>query len=281
MKSRSRPTYLILGHVTQDLTPEGLKTGGTASYSGLAAQAIGCETLVLTSAGSSFDPAQSLPGITVKLIPAEETTTFENIYTAEGRHQYIYKQASPIDAIHIPLEWRQVDIVHLGPLNQEIDLGIIHNFPTSLIGITPQGWLRKWDESGKIGYKSWLPDAAVLSKAAVVVISEEDIPPEESIQPYLDAVPILVRTKGAKGCEVFHGGDKYYFSAPKVKEVNLTGAGDIFATAFLIRLHQSDSFVKAAEFANYIAAWSVTGNTLAEKVSIIREKISDGNWVIG
>lgn len=250
-----------------------MKTGGTASYSGLAAQALGCESLVLTSAGPNFDPAESLPGLTVKMIPAVDTTTYENIYTAEGRQQYIYKQASPIEADNIPSNWREADIVHLGPLNQEFDLAILDNFPNSLVGITPQGWLRKWDESGKIGYKSWQPDAAVLSKAAVVVISEEDIPQEESLQPYLDAVPIFVRTKGAKGCTVFHSGEAYNFSAPAVKEVNLTGAGDIFATAFLIRLHQSGSFAEAAEFANYIAAWSVTGNTITEKISIIKERL--------
>jgi sugar/nucleoside kinase (ribokinase family) len=279
MKSRSRPTYLILGHVTQDLTSKGVITGGTASYSGLVALALGCETLILTSAGPNFDPAESLPGITVNMIPASETTTFENIYTAEGRRQYIYKWANPIETEHIPHEWRQADIVHLGPLNQEFEPAIIHNFPNSLVGITPQGWLRKWDESGKIGYKSWPPDAAVLSRAAVVVISEEDIPPEESLQPYLDTVPLFVKTKGPDGCTVFHGGEAYHFQSPAVKEVNLTGAGDIFATAFLVQMHQSGSFFKAAEFANYIAAWSITGNTLAEKVSIIKEKIRDGDWV--
>jgi sugar/nucleoside kinase (ribokinase family) len=50
----------------------------------------------------------------------------------------------------------------------------------------------------------------------------------------------------------------------------LTGAGDIFATAFLIRLHQTNSVSEAAVFANKIAAQSVLGNSLPEKIALIK-----------
>ncbi len=275
MENHSRPDYLLIGHVTQDVTPEGMKTGGTVAYSGLVAQALGCRVLVVTSAGPDFDPAQEMPGLSVHIVPAADTTTFENIYTAAGRQQYLYKRAGFIAGADIPPQWRQADIVHLGPLDMEIDPTIIHTFPNSKVGITPQGWLRKWDKNGKIAYKSWLPDPAVLSKAAVVIVSEEDIPPEESLRPYLDHAPIFVQTKGVEGCAVYQGGSAAYFPAPGVNEVNLTGAGDTFATAFLVRLHQTGSFSEAAEFANYIAAWSVTGNTLLEKVAIIKKKLRE------
>lgn len=278
MENRSRPDYLILGHVTQDITPKGLVTGGTVSYSGSVAQALGCRTLIVTSAGPDFAPAKELPGLTVKIKPAADTTTFENVYTAEGRQQYLYKRAGCIEAGDIPIDWRQADIVHLGPLDKEIEPTIIGTFPNSIVGITPQGWLRKWDENGKVGYKSWSPDPAVLSKAAVVIVSEEDIPPEESLQPYIENTPIFIQTKGVEGCVVYQGGSAHYYSAPAVKVVNLTGAGDTFATAFLVRLHQTDSFSEAADFANYIAAWSITGNTLTEKIAIIRQKLGDYNY---
>ena len=276
MENRSRPDYLILGHVTQDITPKGLMTGGTVSYSGRMAQALGCRTLIVTSAGPDFEPAKELPGLAVKIKPSADTTTFENVYTAEGRQQYLYKRANCIEASDIPLDWRQADIVHLGPLDMEIDPTIIEAFfPNSKVGITPQGWLRKWDEHGKVTYNSWSPDPAVLSKAAVVIVSEEDIPPDESLQPYIEHTPIFIQTKGVEGCVVYERGSAHYYPAPSVNAVNLTGAGDTFATAFLFRLHQTDSFSEAAEFANYIAAWSVTGNTLTEKITIIQQKQLD------
>jgi len=271
MENRSRPDYLIIGHVTHDLTPAGTTTGGTVAYSGLAAHALGCRTFVVTSVGPDFDPTAELPGLNVHIVPAAETTTFENIYTAEGRQQYIHHRAADIEAAHIPPDWKQAPIVHLAPIDMEFDPALIHTFSTGKIGITPQGWLRKWDESGKIGYKSWPPDAAVLSKAAVLVISEEDMPPGEPLRPYREHVPILVRTRGGKGCTVYQGEECYDFPAPQVQEVNPTGAGDIFATDFLIRLHQTNSISEAAVFANQIAAHSVTAQTLPEKMSLIKQ----------
>ncbi len=276
MESRSQPDYLIIGVVTHDLTPDGTTTGGTAAYSGLIAQALGCKTHVLTSAGPDFDPHVELPGLDVHIVPSDKTTTFANIYETKGRQQYLYERSASIEAENIPAAWTTSPIVHLGPLVKEIELEIIHQFPAAnIIGITPQGWLRKWDETGKVEYKSWQPDTAVLSKASVLIISKEDIPPTESLDPYLQSVPLLVQTKGRFGCTVYQGGEAYDFPAPIVQEVNPTGAGDIFATAFLIRLSETNSIHEAAMFANKIAAWSVTGLTLPEKILIIENAMQN------
>jgi sugar/nucleoside kinase (ribokinase family) len=270
MESRSQPDYLLIGHVTHDLTTEGTTTGGTVAYSGMAARALGCKTAIVTSAGPDFDPALELPGLDVHIVPAGQTTTFENIYTAEGRQQYIHHLAAPIEAADIPTAWLAAPIVHLGPLVMEFEPEIVHHFPAaSIIGITPQGWLRKWDETGKVGYKSWSPDAAVLSKAAVLVLSAEDLPSFESLDAYRTLVPILIQTKGKGGCTVFQGDNISHHSPPRVQEVDPTGAGDIFATAFFIRLQQTNNLEEAAVFANKIAACSVMGKTLLEKASII------------
>ena len=41
--------YLIIGHVTQDLTPNGPTLGGTASYSALTAKALGLRVGIVTA----------------------------------------------------------------------------------------------------------------------------------------------------------------------------------------------------------------------------------------
>ncbi len=79
--------YLAIGHITRDLTPEGDKLGGTVSFSSRLAQALGCKTAVLTSSSLDFEWQHELPGIEIVSIPAAETTTFENIYTPNGRIQ--------------------------------------------------------------------------------------------------------------------------------------------------------------------------------------------------
>jgi sugar/nucleoside kinase (ribokinase family) len=275
--SLSQPDYLIIGHVTQDLTPEGTVIGGTASYAGMTAQALGCRTAVLTSAGPEFDPGQQLPGLSVHCIPAEQTTTFENIYTETGRRQRIQGLANPISFEELPAAWRHAPIVHLAPVAGEFEpANAIQNLANNQVGITPQGWLRKWDEAGYVSYTSWPADPAVLSLTAVLILSDEDLPDEQAMLTYRQLVSILVQTKGRKGCTVFAGGQVRDFPAPALQEVNPTGAGDIFAAAYFIRLHQTKGNPwEAARFANQIAAWSVTQRTLPEKMEAIKRMIQE------
>ena len=68
--------YLVLGHVTQDITPAGLMLGGTVTYAALTAQALGCKAGIVTSARADLD-LEPLNGIPVHLIPAEFSTTFK------------------------------------------------------------------------------------------------------------------------------------------------------------------------------------------------------------
>jgi len=55
-----------------------------------------------------------------------------------------------------------------------------------------------------------------------------------------------------------------------------TGAGDAFAAAYLVRLYQTDGDVwEAAEFANRVAARSVTRRGLAAKAAAIGDLLSE------
>jgi sugar/nucleoside kinase (ribokinase family) len=70
--------------------------------------------------------------------------------------------------------------------------------------------------------------------------------------------PLLVVTEGAAGCRLFWRGDVRRFRPPQVTEVDATGAGDIFATSFFIRLLHTRDPWEAARFATLIASNSVT-----------------------
>ena len=56
--------YLVIGHVTQDVLPNGFALGGTASYSALTAKAAGLRVGIVTSC----DPNLSLPELNGKSI---------------------------------------------------------------------------------------------------------------------------------------------------------------------------------------------------------------------
>ena len=72
---------------------------------------------------------------------------------------------------------------------------------------------------------------------------------------------MLVVTLGERGCDVYRQGGTEPFHSPAFKsavEVDPTGAGDVFAAAFLWHLHKSGGDWKtAADWANCVASFVV------------------------
>ncbi len=273
--------YLVIGHITQDVTPAGNLVGGTVSYSGRVAQALGCQTAVLTSCQPDYEGLQALAGLAVEVIPSANTSTFENIYDANGRTQMLYTVADPIRAEHLPAEWRDTAVVHLGPLTNEVDPAMMHQFPNSLIGLTPQGWLRRWTADGRVYARDWPEAETYLPLADVVILSEEDLLNEAMLPRYRQTSRLLILTENARGCTVFAGDEFRQIPAPSVTQVEPTGAGDIFAAAFLSRYAQNGRNPwQAAEFANHIAAQSVTQIGLDTKIKYIQTMTQEINYSI-
>ncbi|HEX6386890.1 MAG TPA: PfkB family carbohydrate kinase [Anaerolineae bacterium] len=268
--------YLVIGHVSCDITPTGWLVGGTAAYSGRTAQALGCRTAVLTSTAVDYEGIQQLPGLTLRQIPAEATTTFENIYTPGGRQQIIHAVAERLTAEHVPSGWERSRIVQLAPIANEVAPEMIYLFSNSVLGLTPQGWLRRWDEKGRVYATDWSAAATILPLATAVILSQEDLLNDAMLEQYRQWARLLVLTQGNKGCTVFCGDEVRQVPAFHVEEVEPTGAGDIFAAAFLIRLHQTAGNPwEAARFANYVAAQSVTQLGLPAKIQKIEAEIEN------
>ena len=232
--------------------------GGSATYGALTAQALGLRVGIVTSWGQEL-PLGPLNGIPIINSPSEKSTTFENIYTNEGRIQFIHHVANNIHLNAIPDVWRNTAIVHLAPVAQEVDPSLVRYFPTALIGITPQGWLRSWNDSKQITSTEWPEASFVLQRAGAAVISEEDISGDESrIEEMATACRVLSVTDSSSGVRLFWNGDIRRFKPPKVNEVDASGAGDIFAASFFVRLYTTRDPWEAARFATQLAAHSVT-----------------------
>lgn len=157
--------YLVIGHICRDLTPDGPQIGGTAAYSAATALVLGCRTAVITSAADGELWEAALPDAVVHVVPAVQTTTFANDYAGGRRTQMIHAVAGNLDATAVPTAWERAAIVHLGPVAGEVDPALLRLFPNSLLGLTPQGWLRAWDESGRVRAKVWADAAAYLPLA--------------------------------------------------------------------------------------------------------------------
>ena len=256
--SRESVDYLVIGHVAHDLTPDGWRLGGTAAYSALTARALGMKVGIITAAGPETT-LEALQGVSVISLDSPRSTTFENIYTGHGRVQFLRAQATRLDLNIVPASWRNASIVHLGPIAAEMDSALPAGPSPSLLGVTPQGWMREWNREGRVSHTTWRNSEAVLRKAGAVVISREDVSgDDELIEHMAHQTQILAVTEAHEGCVLYWHGDRRRFRAPEVREVDATGAGDVFAAAFFVRLLKTRDPWESARFATLIASRSVT-----------------------
>lgn len=250
--------YLVIGHLTVDLTPAGPLLGGSAAYAALTARALGLRPGIVTAWGNEI-ALSALDGIPVIAAQAQHSSTFENIYTENGRVQYIRHVAPRIDFSLVPAVWRQARIIHLAPLAQELDPILPADFQPVLLGLTPQGWFRSWDADGRIHPSAWSQSEQALSKAGVTVLSVEDVGhDEEHIEWMAQHSRLLAVTEGQAGARLFWHGDSRRFRPAQVNAIDATGAGDVFAAALFARLLETRDPWEAARFATRMATISVT-----------------------
>ncbi len=215
---------------------------------------------VLTAAGDNFDSAAAFPGVDVRRIPAPSTTQFRNIYANGGRRQIVWPCPVRIGARHLTDELLGSRIIHLAPVCNEVEADMLSRIPpAAFVGVTPQGWLRRWDEQGTVYAAGWEDAGIILPRANAIVLSIDDVAGDwRLVRNWASQTSILVATQAAEGCMLFLNGAPIHVPAPPVAQVEPTGAGDIFAAALFITLQQGCEPARACAIANCIAANSVT-----------------------
>ncbi len=255
--------YVAIGHVCRDVVPGGFVLGGTVAYASLTAAALGWHAAVVTSARPEVD-LSSLEGVDWRRLPSDRTTTFENIYSPEGRTQILRAWAGPIRSDAIPTGWLRADVIHLAPVADEVDPDLVNAPGAALIGVTPQGWMRQWDASGRVSPREWPNAETILPRVDAVVLSIDDVAGDWSvITCWASLARVLVATQGHDGCTVYLNGAPTRVPAPRADAIDPTGAGDIFAAAFFTRMRATGDPLLAARFANCIASKSVIRRGLA------------------
>lgn len=253
--------YLAIGHICADLQPDGTtRLGGTALFAALTAHALGLSVGIVTACGHDLDLSALPADIAVLRQPSPSTTIFENRYTASGRTQLLHAQASAIDLGLVPDTWRSAPMVHLAPIMQDVPLGtdITAQFPRAVVAATPQGWLRHVHASRLVTTTPALLRELPLSDIDIVVLSEEDVQGEETLVQQLSRrVRIVVLTRAERGASVLHAGQIVEVPAARADVADPTGAGDVFAAAFLAATAEGQDPVGAAYWACAAAAWAI------------------------
>jgi sugar/nucleoside kinase (ribokinase family) len=283
------PLLLAVGHVTWDEVGGKRVLGGSVSYAALAAEKLGWQAAVLTSASPDFDAARDLPGVQVHVRPSPNTTRFMNRYDGDGtRHQSLLARAEDVDLTKIPAGWRSPDVLLLGSVAGEIPKHAISSFDAKFVGALAQGWLRHFAPDGTMTPQEWRDPASDLLGVHVLFLSVHDVDGNpQKARDMLQYVPIVALTHGWEGMELMtRDGVQPVPTLPR-KEVDPTGAGDVFAAAFMVRYHECDDPLEAAAFASCAASCVVEGvgtTTLGERAEvekrlILRERlIEEGEW---
>jgi sugar/nucleoside kinase (ribokinase family) len=154
--------------------------------------------------------------------------------------------------------------VLLGPVCGEVPAGLGTAFSGGIVGVAAQGWLRRLDRSGRVRRRAWTGEA-FWSGGKVLFASEEDLGRRrEQVDRWRADVPVVVVTRDrrgarvhAEGARVLVGGRWRAIEAFPANEVDPTGAGDVFAAAFLVRYHETEDIAESARFASAAGACSV------------------------
>ena len=273
---QDKPTIdlLLIGHVTRDLITADqqgpYRLGGTVSFAAVTALRLGRKPTILTRAAPDLDLSELPHGVDLRILPSPTTTTFANIYTPEGRIQYCYTPALPITAADIPADLYHPKAVLLGPLANEIndDVAALFQKP-SLTAAVPQGWMRQWDSTGRVSSKPWSTASTIAPHLDVLVLSLEDIDFDlQRLEQFFPVIPTVVLTEYRDGSTIYQRQDNGTVMETKIpprpaNEVDPTGAGDTFATAFVIRLQETGDPIQSARFANITASFGVEQEGIA------------------
>jgi 1D-myo-inositol 3-kinase len=283
------PRLLCVGHVAKDRAPGGDVVGGSVTYGSLTAQRLGWQAAILSSAGPDFDASRELPGVPVFLQPSAATTRFVNEYAADGtRHQTVTARADDIRFEALPPDWRSPDALLLGPLLGELAGVSATAFDAGCIGAIAQGYVRAIDGEGRVSPKEWIRPERDLLGVHVLFLSQHDVPDADARARELVAVvPIVALTRGWRGLTlVTKDGVHDVPSLPRA-EKDPTGAGDVFAAAFLVRYQETDDPLEAAAFAACAASCAVEGlgaTSLGDRTEVERrmalrqQMIEGGEW---
>jgi len=256
----SAPDFVAIGHVTLDRIGDAIRPGGAALFAAVAAHRLGLSVGLLTSHGDDFPLDLIPPKIEVVSIPAADTSRFEHQLDAEGRVSHVRAVAGPLTTADVPDDWRGAALTLLAPVLDEVDPMIATLFTEGAVGAAAQGWLRHAARDGLVVPRTWRSPDRLLQSVQALFLSREDIRGQESeVVDWFQRMPIGVLTADRDGALLFVNGERYEVRPRPAREVDPTGAGDVFAATFLVQYQRDGDPWQAAAAAACAGSLAVEG----------------------
>lgn len=263
MTTRSPQPLLLVGPVTVDQIGGQRMTGGAVTYGAQVAAAFGIRARILTIAGPDADLGP-LEGHDVEVVEDAHSVTFVFEQRADGRAMRVPEQPSrPLTANDLPSDWREPGTLMVAPLiDGDVDVASFESVAaaSSRVGVITQGLQRRLDEEYRVEIVAPLSYSLVhnCSHSYTLFRSQREAAlwPSAESERALSRGARLVTTLGSRGAELVTGDGRLQVEAfPTTREVDATGAGDVFATALILALDEGEQ--AAAQIAAAFAAASV------------------------
>ena len=254
------PLLLIVGHLVKDITANGWEPGGGVLYAAAQAQRLGIDTAIVTACDDDIDPPSLLPGVRWHVVPLSHCIEFENRYDNGARQQHVKPVDRQIKLDDIPASFLDAPLVLLAPVFDDVDPALPAQLARNhrTVGLGAQGWLRRIGSDCTV-HPGAIDRRPVWLVGDTVFLSSEDVVNAELAAGWQDTVSNVILTRGRDGYTFWQAGQRHDISTIPVLEKDPTGAGDVFAVAFLIRYYETADALEAARFAAVAAAFSVEG----------------------
>lgn len=255
-----RYEYTTVGHVTIDVLDDGTRrAGGTAFYSALQAARLGLRTLIVTR-GVPAELERLLEPfaheLDLRVLQAPATTTLRTSGRGSERRQFLLAWAGAF----AELAGLESTIVHLAPVARELPSR--WRGSAELVGLTPQGLVRGWEDrpGAQIVQVPAARSALELARGCdAIVLSEDERSSCAGLIAAASAAGAFVAiTAGARPVRLIAQGEELELDVfAHERPVEDLGAGDVFAAALFVGLHEGRDRRDAARFAGAAAALRV------------------------
>lgn len=284
------PELVVVGaasrdHVADD--PRGWRLGGTATYSSLAAAALGVRVGCLLGVDEEAASARELwileeAGVDLRRVPLRCGPVFENIEADGHRRQRWMSTSDRVPVAALPAEWGSAGAWLLGPVAGEVGPEWA-NVPASgsLVCLGWQGLLRRFEPEGWV-VKTAPEPSPLLDRADVCCASFDDLPADFPIERLAELAPraSLVLTAGARGGMAKREDSTFRYRAFPAEVVDATGAGDVFMAGMLAAYVLSGELLtpRALALASAAGACAVEGPGIAgvPTAAKVRERLRGG-----
>ena len=245
----------LLGNLSRDLLPgQPPRAGGGPFHGARALRRVHVPARIYARAAED-DRASLLPplvrlGTPTRFVSGTSTSTFSFSYNGDVRTMRVEAlgdQWRPSDLPPLPgTRW-----VHVAPLSR-------HEFPTETIAALARTHRVLLDGQGLVRVPATGPlqldddyDPAILRHVWVLKLAEEEA--EVVGDPTALGVREVLLTQGSRGSTVYYGGRSEFIPAHRL-DVDPTGAGDAFSTAYIVARNAGFSPPGAARRATAVVA---------------------------